>query len=399
MKKGRRGDAETRRGVLAALAILLALGGCKPAPVAPPREEGPLTLAVPEKGAYTGAYMDFGDNEDEVTLEEIEGFEKMVGKRQAIVASSSYWGEQSFPVENLNIIKRHRAVPLVFWSPWDRPYKQEAGPDRFSLLSIIEGKWDAYIDRWADEARAFGYPILVSFANEMNGSWFPWSGLFYGGGTEIPGTPSPYIQPGKKFPEGLPGPFQGPETFKKAYRHVVDRVRARGARNIQWVFHCVNYSMPQDTWNMIGQYYPGPEYVDWLGYSVYGMQFSDEKWSGFGPLLNWPYVELCALDPQKPVMLAEWGVAEFPQFGNKADFVKDALGTIESTYPRIKASVFWHERWQNPNGEYSNLRANSSPESLAAYRTGVASLFWLDRPLLVPVKEGISSRKDAKAPR
>ncbi len=33
-------------------------------------------LAVPEKGAYTGAYVDFGEGEDDVTLEAIERFEK-----------------------------------------------------------------------------------------------------------------------------------------------------------------------------------------------------------------------------------------------------------------------------------------------------------------------------------
>ena len=50
-------------------------------------------LVVPDHGAYTGAYIDFGDEEDDVTLEAIENFEKMVGKHQAIVGSSSYWGE------------------------------------------------------------------------------------------------------------------------------------------------------------------------------------------------------------------------------------------------------------------------------------------------------------------
>ena len=366
--------------------LLFCLGACKPAPPTPPKDQGSVTLAIPQQGAYAGAYMDFGDNEDEVTLETIEGFEKLVGKHQAIVASSSYWGEESFPAANLNIIWRHGSIPLVFWSPWDRPYKQEAGPDRFSLSAILEGKWDAYIDRWADAARAFGHPILVSFANEANGTWFPWSGYFYGGGTTIPGTPVPYTIPGKAYPNGRPGPFAGPELFKKTYRHVVDRVRARGASNVLWVFHTVNYSIPQSEWNFVGQYYPGPDYVDWLGYSVYGTQFSDEAWSTFIPLLDWPYAELCALDPTKPIMLAEWGVGEFAQKGSKPDFIKDALGTIQSRYPRVKAAVFWHERWQNNAGDYSNLRANSSPESLAAYRRGVASPFWLDKPLFAPLK-------------
>ena len=87
--------------------------------------------------------MDFGDEEDKVTLESIEDFEKLVGKHQAIIASSSYWGEQSFPTANLNLIWRHGSLPLVFWSPWDRPYEQNRGPDKFSLTAILDGKWDA----------------------------------------------------------------------------------------------------------------------------------------------------------------------------------------------------------------------------------------------------------------
>src|SRR4051794_28162998 len=62
----------------------------------------PVEVLLPATGAYTGAFMDFGDTEDEVNIETIEEFENMVGKHQAIIASSSYWGEQSFPTRNLN---------------------------------------------------------------------------------------------------------------------------------------------------------------------------------------------------------------------------------------------------------------------------------------------------------
>ena len=40
-------------------------------------------LVVPEQGAFTGAYMDFGETEDDVTLEKIEAFEQAAGKHQA----------------------------------------------------------------------------------------------------------------------------------------------------------------------------------------------------------------------------------------------------------------------------------------------------------------------------
>jgi hypothetical protein len=330
-------------------------------------------LLVPDHGVYAGAYVEFGDREDSVTLEKIAAFDRLVDKPQAIVASSSYWGEQTFPAENVRLISRYGAVPLIFWSPWDRPYKEGLGPDKYALTNIIAGDHDAYIDMWADAAREFGQPMIVSFANEMNGSWFPWSGGFYGKGNIIPGfTPALYDGP------------VGPETFKKAYRHVVDRVRARGAKNVQWVLHLMNYSLPQDEWNLADRYYPGPEYCDWLGFSLYGMQFhDDEEWAPFFPLFDWPYTELALLDPNKPIMVCEWGCGEFPAKGSKAQWIRDGFKWMKDTakYPRLKACVFWHERWQNEDGRYSNLRVNSTPGALEAYREGVADPFYLGRPI------------------
>jgi len=342
------------------------------APASTPAPANPLEhLAIPKKGIYTGAYIDWGEKEDTVSLESIEKFETMVGKHQAIVASSSYWGEQSFPTENLRLITRHGSVPLVFWSPWDQPYIEGRGPDKYSLTSIIAGQHDAYIDMWAEKARELGSPLIVSFANEMNGEWFPWSGKLYGGSTPLPGT--------------NPIRFQGPETFKKAYRHVVDRVRAKGATNVQWVLHLMNYSLPQEGWNLAAEYYPGPDYCDWLGFSLYGAQFADDDWTQFFPLLDWPYEEMRRLDASKPVMICEWAVGEFPQLGSKADWIRDAFRLIRSPkYPNIKACVYWHERWENDDGRYSNLHVNSTPEALESFRQGIADPTYLDHPIVEP---------------
>lgn len=332
---------------------------------------------APADGILTGAYMDFGDKEDDVTIEKIDAFEQLVGKHQAIVASSSYWGEQSFPAANVRLTARHGSVPLVFWSPWDRPYKEGHGPDKYSLTSIIAGAHDAYVDRWADGAREFGGPMIVSFANEVNGSWFPWSGSLYGGDKPAPG-------------DG----FQGPETFKAAWRHVVDRVRARGATNVKWVLHLMDFSMPNEEWNLAAQYYPGANYVDWLGFSLYGAQFpSDDHYPDFASCFDWPYTELTQLDSTKPIMLCEWGVGEFPAKGDKGEWIRGAFRTMADTtkYPRLKAAVFWHERWQNSAdeadesaqenaGKYSDLRVNSSPGALHAYREGIAAPIFLERP-------------------
>ena len=366
---------EARRRSLVCVLPALLLFGCGRQPASPgmPPLPKPPVLAVPTKGAYTGAYIDFGDHEDSVTLESIEEFEQLVGKHQAIVAFSSYWGEGQFPTEAANIITQHGSIPLVFWSPWDWPYREQDEavhpPDKFSLENILTGRWDAYIDRWADDAKALGKPMFVSLCNEMNGDWFPWSGVFYGGGQPIAGTDPPR--------------YVGPEYFKRAYRYIVDRVRARGASNILWVLHLNNYPEPEMPWNAMAQYYPGSDYVDWLGLSVYGqLESDDEKWNTFESVLQKPYDEVCRLAPDKPMMVTEWGVGEFPERGDKGAWITAAFDQMTTRFPRLRAAVYWHERWQSDKTMlYSNLKLTSSPGALEAYRRGVALPFWLADPI------------------
>jgi hypothetical protein len=96
---------------------------------------------------------------------------------------------------------------------------------------------------------------------------------------------------------------------------------------------------------------------------------------------------MCRLDPKKPVMIAEWATGQFPYDVNepgmwKPEWIKQGLELFRTRYPRVKAAVYWHERWQNPDGSYSNLRVNSSVESLNAYRAGVANPYWLGNLIL-----------------
>src|SRR5581483_1406334 len=118
------------------------------------------------------------------------------------------------------------------------------------------------------------------------------------------------------------------------------------------------------------------------GLSVYGQQYKDEPNPDIPSLVDWPYEEMCRLDPKKPVMIAEWATGEFPHSTaggglGKAAWIRQALECFRTRYPRLKAAIYWHERWQNADGSYSNLRVNSSVEALDAYRQGVANPYWL----------------------
>ena len=361
--------------ILVGLLLCLVTGTCQREKYHHPAEKQRDTstmqgarLIIPDRQAYTGAYIDFGHNEDTITFEALEAFEALSGRHQAIIGFSNDWAHQVFPREQIRIITAYGAIPLIYWNPWERPKQSEKPSNKFNLHEVIKGTWDSYIDQWAREAAATNRPILVSWGLEMNGTWFPWSGVFYGGKTMVPDTDPPQ--------------YQGPETFKKAYRHVVDRVRAAGAANIQWVFHANNTSEPDEAWNRMKNYYPGDVYVDWLGLSAYGQQYPHTGWIPFEKVLPEYYREICSITPHKPFILAEWGVGEFPKSGSKASWLAEAFERFPVEFPRMKAAVYWHERWQNADGSYSNLRINSSEASLASYRKGIRHPFWLDRPFV-----------------
>src|SRR4051812_18223365 len=68
-------------------ALTLVYSSCQKPPAPPPAAA--RQLAIPAHGIYAGAYIEAGDKEDDVTLEKIDDFERLVGKHQAIIASSS----------------------------------------------------------------------------------------------------------------------------------------------------------------------------------------------------------------------------------------------------------------------------------------------------------------------
>ena len=115
--------------------------------------------------------------------------------------------------------------------------------------------------------------------------------------------------------------------------------------------------------------------------SAYGKQFRRDPWISASDTLTYAYDDLCAVSPNKPIMLAEWGIGEFPDSGDKAQWIEEAFGIMKSRFPRLKAAVFWSERWQNDDGTFSNLRVTSSPQSIEAYRKAVADPYWIGQAI------------------
>ncbi len=57
-----------------------------------------------------------------------------------------------------------------------------------------------------------------------------------------------------------------PQAYRLAFRHIVERLRAAQVRNVAFVWHSFS-NLPQHPW---ADWYPGDDYVDWFGVSVFG---------------------------------------------------------------------------------------------------------------------------------
>jgi len=93
-----------------------------------------------------------------------------------------------FPDENVRLIARHGSIPLIYWSPWDKPYVEGRGPDKYSLTSIIAGE-TRRLPRPVGRARErFRFPAVRLLCQRDERLVVPWSGVLYGGSKVIPDT-------------------------------------------------------------------------------------------------------------------------------------------------------------------------------------------------------------------
>ena len=129
-----------------------------------------------------------------------------------------------------------------------------------------------------------------------------------------------------------------PGLYVKAYKRIVDLIRAQGADNIAFVWH--SYAAPTYKGYALADWYPGDDYVDWVGISLFGHMYA----AGLNAEGN--AVFEFAREHGKPVMIAE----SSPIQGIGKDSV-DAWNTwfvnfFSLTYSRnVKAISFINEDW------------------------------------------------------
>ncbi len=126
-----------------------------------------------------------------------------------------------------------------------------------------------------------------------------------------------YLRIGYEFDN--PDNHYDPESYKKAFRYIVDHLRKDGVHNVAYVWHSTcSVLKPGQNWM---DWYPGDLYVDWFGASMFAMP--DQLWTAPG------FVKL-ARDHKKPFMICEsspWGMysmrAKTEWFRHIFQFIKE----------------------------------------------------------------------------
>jgi mannan endo-1,4-beta-mannosidase len=256
-------------------------------------------------------------------------FERHAGKRVSIV----HFGQpppwvQPFEPRPADLVRRRGALPLI-----------DLTSGKARLSDIAAGDDDAALYRWARGARAWGSPFFLRWDWEMNGDWFSW-------GAQAKRAPSAYVA---------------------AWRHFHDIVAAAGATNVTWVW-CPNVEWRGST--PYEQLYPGDAYVDWTCLDGYNKA---SRSRAFVQLFRPSYARLLALAPAKPVMVAETSSLEYG--GLKARWISDALGSLPSAFPQIKAFVWFNWR-TDEDGRREDWPIESSAGAEHAFRSAIASPYF-----------------------
>jgi hypothetical protein len=311
---------------LASFALVAALGLCgcteepgSDVPDLPDYPDAPPSAKIPPAtGALFGAFVGVGSE----SPDDFEAEEALIGRRW-VIDNRFYSFEDWINDRTRWIIERH-TIPLVTWEPHE------------PLDEIIAGMHDEVFHQRAEGAKALGAEIFLRWGHEMNGNWYPWSGAMNGGA------------------EG------GPEKYIAAYRHVHDLFVADGATNVVWVWCPLVTDVPAEPWNHWSNYYPGDEYVDWVGLDAYNWGTASDccVWTTFPSLITALYQDYKDV---KPLMLPETSSAEVG--GDKAAWIGEMHRTLMENYTAIKAVV-----WFDIDKE-TDWRIASSEKTLDAYRT------------------------------
>ena len=300
-------------------------------------------------GAYFGAFTDFNSpdwssDEDWVKTDLINQFEQLAGRKLVWAYFTQGWYVSlDFPRQTVLDVWRNGQIPFIRFEPSSAHFAGapplETLPEQtYTLQHIVDGQFDPQLRRWADAVHDTNIPLLIEFGPEVNDDNRPWNAKWNGAGqTDGYGDPN--------YPDGA-------ERFRDAFRHIVDLFREENATNVTWFFHA-DGTKQWDWWNELKWYYPGDDYIDWIGITEYGNLSPDEPMIPFTDKLDASsvYNDLSSIS-QRPLSILETGAVENGTH-QKAAWITPALGALsQDRYPPNPCGLLVEHEWRS--NEHAN---------------------------------------------
>jgi hypothetical protein len=223
-------------------------------------------------------------------------------------------GTCAFPSQAAAGLEARGITPMIWWKPTDPANRAKGRYERY--IRIIKGRHDPYIRQWALDAKAHGGPIVLRFAHEANGHWYPW---------------------------GLAQLDNTPWRFKQAWRHVWRIFRDLGASNVRFLWNPIEEGcagcIPDFRYE---SFYPGNKYVDYVGINAFNWGW--RRWQPLTEILK-PSVKRMrqltgtrSLPRGKPIIVGE--LSSNHVNGNKASWLRTGYRKTFERWPKVKALVY-----------------------------------------------------------
>lgn len=205
--------------------------------------------------------------------------------------------------QEISSLRKSENTPLITVEPWP-----EDPSERDILNAIVKGEYDAHLENLCRMLAGVGGTLYLSWGHEMDQDLlerYPWSG-------------------------------KSPTEYVEAYRYVVNFIRERVQADIRWVWAAV---MKEGSL----RYWPGDEYVDFVGMPIYS--FPQWDWKNYGYIRDFSetFEEKLKLlsGLKKPVLITELGVCGSQDF--KSYWLRKAFLDFDA-YPPLEGVIFFNSK-------------------------------------------------------
>ena len=280
----------------------------------------PATVLPADPGSYLGVY----EKGPPSAYQPVSEFTVTVGRQPNLVGYYSGWGEP-FKAAFAETVRRHGAAPIV-----------QMDPTLISVSKIAAGHYDRYLRSFAESVRRFGSPVVIGFGHEMNAYWYSW------GYRHLP-----------------------PRTFVAAWRHIVTLFRGEGVRNVTWLW---TLQADETGTGPIASWWPGSQYVTWVGIDGYYYRPYETFFSVFGKT-----IAQVRLFTGQPVQLSETAVGPY---AGQAAKIPDLFAGMRQ-YGTL--GLVWFDVAQDKGIYEQDWHIEDHPAAEAAFRRGASALS-LTRP-------------------